>query len=395
MIILKNAKVITQERIIEKGSILIQGDKIKGVFNNDEFTTSENSNIIDVKGHYVSAGFIDIHTHGGGGHDFMDGSLEAYIDGTKAHLPYGTTSIVPTTLTGTKESLFKTFDIMKEVKKNTQMSPNILGIHLEGPYIAHEQRGAQDPKYIKDPDQDEYMEILNYSDDIVRWTIAPERPGALQLGRVLTERGIICSIGHSNAIYEQVLEAYEHGFNLITHLYSGMSMVRRINTFRYAGVVESSYLIDDMYVEVIADGIHLPPSLLKLIYKIKGADRICLVTDSMRAAGMPEGEYILGDKQNGQKVIVEDGVAKLINRKAFAGSVATADRLVRNMVKLANVPLQEAVKIITYNPAKIMGIESSKGSIAVGKDADIIVFDYDINIKMVMVGGKVQMDRIN
>lgn len=395
VLILKNAKVITQERIIENGGIIIQEDKITGVFKNDEFTSQENTKVIDVNGYYISAGFIDIHTHGGGGYDFMDGSLEAFIEGVRAHLPYGTTSIVPTTLTSTKESLFKTFDIMKEVKNYAHAGPNILGIHLEGPYIAHEQKGAQDPKYIKDPDQDEYMEILNYSDDIVRWTIAPERPGALQLGKILTERGIVCSIGHSNAVYEQVLEAYEHGFNLITHFYSGMSMVRRINAFRYAGVVESGYLIDDMFVEVIADGMHLPSSLLKLIYKIKGPDRICLVTDSMRAAGMPEGEYILGSLEHGQKVIVEDGVAKLMNRKSFAGSVATADRLVRNMIKLADVPLQQAVKMMTYNPAKIMGVEKSKGSIAVGKDADIIVFDQEINIKMVMVGGKIHIDKLD
>src|SRR5699024_10353909 len=156
----------------------------------------------------------------------------------------------------------------------------------------------------RDPDPEEYMNILKYKDVIVRWTIAPERSGSTELARVLRDLNIICSIGHSQAVYDEVLKAFEEGFNLVTHLYSGMAMVRRIGAYRYAGIVESSYLIDDMYVEVIGDGIHLPKSLLKLIYKIKGPEKICLITDSMRAAGMPEGNYVLGNIETGQKVIV-------------------------------------------------------------------------------------------
>ena len=392
-IILKNGKVITQERVIENCGIVIKENIVRNIFKGDEFISEDDADVIDVKGKYISPGFVDIHSHGGGGYDFMDGTIESIIGAATAHMQYGTTSIIPTTLTSTKESLFGTFDNIKAVKSNAKGCPNIIGIHLEGPYFSEEQKGAQDPKYITDPNPKEYMEILNYTDDIVRWTIAPERAGAMQLGRILTDRGIKCSIGHSNAVYEQVVEAYENGYNLITHLYSGMSTVRRINAFRFAGVVESAYLIDDMFVEVIADGMHLPSSLLKLIYKIKGPDRICLVTDSMRGAGMPEGEYILGNYESGQKVIVEDGVAKLLSRDAFAGSVATADRLVRNMIKLADVPLYQAVKMMTYNPAKIMGLDSHKGSISEGKDADIIVFDDDINVKVVIIGGEIQLDK--
>lgn len=388
-IILKNGNVITQERIIHNAGIVIEGRKIERIFLGDYNQRGNDIHIIDVNGLYISPGFIDIHTHGGGGHDFMDGTVESIIEAAKTHMKYGTTTIVPTTTTGDKESLFKTFDNIRKVKEKSGDYPNILGLHLEGPYISYEQRGAQDPRYIKDPDPKEYMEIINYTNDIVRWTIAPEREGAIELGRILTEKGIKCSIGHSDAVYEEVLEAYENGYNLITHFYSGMSMVRRINAFRYPGVVESGYLIDDMYVEVIADGMHLPASLLKLIYKVKGPNRICLVTDSMRGAGMPEGEYVLGNIKTGQKVIVEDGVAKMPSRDAFAGSVATADRLVRNMINLADVPLQEAVKMMTYNPAKVMGIDNKKGNIAVGKDADIIVFGENIDVKLVMIGGKI------
>ena len=272
--------------------------------------------------------------------------------------------------------------------------PNMLGLHLEGPYFSMEQKGAQDPRYIKSPERDEYLRILDHSDDIVRWTVAPELDGAMKMGRELTDRGILCSIGHSNAIYQDVLEAFENGYTHITHLYSGMSMVRRIDAYRYSGVVESAYLIDEMTVEIIADGDHLPESLLKLIYKIKGSDRICLVTDSMRAAGMPEGKSILGSLKDGQEVIVEDGVAKLLDRSAFAGSVATADRLVRTMTQIAAVPIEEAVKMITLTPARIMGIEGTKGSLVESKDADIVVFDDNIEIDLVIVGGNVEINNI-
>ncbi|HHW02384.1 MAG TPA: amidohydrolase family protein [Thermoanaerobacterales bacterium] len=232
--------------------------------------------------------------------------------------------------------------------------------------------------------------VTNYSDDIIRWTVAPELPGALEMGRELKGRGILPSIGHSNAIYEEVQKAFENGYTHITHLYSGMSMVRRINAYRYAGVVESAFLIDEMTVEIIADGKHLPQSLLQLIYKIKGPDSICLITDSMRAAGMPDGEYILGSLEGGQKAIVEDGVAKLPDRSAFAGSVATTDRLVRTMFKIAGVPLLDAVKMMTATPARIIGADDRKGTLAPGKDADVVIFDEDINIKEVIVKGSLR-----
>ena len=283
----------------------------------------------------------------------------------------------------------ETFDIYSKAKSAKNKGATFLGLHLEGPYFSMEQRGAQDPRYIKNPERKEYEEILSWSDDVIRWSAAPELDGSMEFGRFLKQRNILPSIGHSDAIYEQVLEAFENGYTHITHLYSGMSGVRRINAYRYAGVIESAYLIDEMTVEIIADGAHLPASLLKLIYKIKGADRIALITDSMRAAGMPEGESILGGIKDGQKVIVEDGVAKLMDRTAFAGSVATADRLVRTMINIAEVPFMDAIRMMTITPAKIMKIVDKKGSIAVGKDADLILFDKDINVKFTMVEGQV------
>jgi N-acetylglucosamine-6-phosphate deacetylase len=305
------------------------------------------------------------------------------------HARYGTTAMFPTTLTSEKEDLLHTLELYEQAKQHNTMGAQLLGMHLEGPYFAMSQRGAQDPKYIRDPDPAEYEEIIARSSSIKRWSAAPELKGAITFGKYVTSKGILAAVAHTDAIYEQVLEAFENGYTLITHLYSAMSGVTRRNAFRYAGVIESAYLLDGMDVEIIADGVHLPAPLLKLVYKIKGADRIALITDAMRAAGMPEGESVLGNMKNGLKVIVEDGVAKLPDRTSFAGSVATADRLVRTMVKMADVPLADAVRMITSTPARIMNVADKKGSLVAGKDADIVLFDADINIKMTMIKGKV------
>jgi N-acetylglucosamine-6-phosphate deacetylase len=262
-------------------------------------------------------------------------------------------------------------------------------MHLEGPFFALSQKGAQNPLYIRNPDPKVYKEIIERYSFIKRWSAAPELEGALEFGEYLTSRGIIASIAHTDASYSEVVKAFECGFNLVTHLYSGMSGVFRRNSFRYAGVIESAYLIDEMKVEVIGDGIHLPEPLLKLIYKIKGPDKIALVTDSMRNAGMPEGESILGSTKNGLNVIVEDGVAKLPDRSSFAGSVATMDKTVRTMIQVAEVPLMEAVRMATVTPALIMGVNDRKGSLVAGKDADIVIFDNAINIRKTIIKGKV------
>ncbi|TYP53239.1 N-acetylglucosamine-6-phosphate deacetylase [Thermosediminibacter litoriperuensis] len=397
-LLIKNGNILTPFRQITGGGLLIENGVISEVLEakgdvqraeSNLLASQEDSKIIDASGNYIAPGFIDIHTHGAGGHDFMDGTVEAILEAARSHMRHGTTSLVPTTLTSSLEDLFRTLDNFKKAKEDYD-GPELLGLHLEGPYFSMEQRGAQDPRFIKDPDRKEYTKILDYSRDIIRWTVAPELKGALEMGRELKSRGVLPSIGHSNAIYEEVQRAFENGFTHVTHLYSGMSMVRRINAYRYAGVVESVFLIDEMTVEIIADGKHLPQSLLQLIYKIKGPERICLVTDSMRAAGMPDGEYILGSLKSGQQVIVEEGVAKLPDRSAFAGSVATADRLVKTMVEIASVPLIDAVKMMTSTPARIIGVADRKGVLAPGKDADIVIFDESINVKTVITKGVVR-----
>ena len=382
-----NGKIVTPFKIIEGGYVLVTNDTITAI--SESNIEAPGAIEINAEGRYVAPGFIDIHVHGGGGYDFMDANETAFLKIAETHAQYGTTAMLPTTLTATKELLLQTLDAFERANKRNVHGAQMLGMHLEGPYIAMSQRGAQDPRFIREPDLNEYQEVLSKYSCIKRWSAAPELNGALQFGRYLASKQVLPAIAHTDAIYEEVLEAFKNGYTLITHLYSAMSGVTRRNAYRYAGVIESAYLIDEMDVEIIADGIHLPPPLLKLVYKIKGADRIALITDAMRAAGMGEGESILGGIANGLKVIVENGVAKLPDRSAFAGSVATANRLVRTMVSMADVPIIDAIKMMTSTPARILKIEDRKGTLAPGKDADIVIFDEDINIATTIIKGKI------
>jgi len=382
-----NGQVIHQQQIQLGGCILIENGKILDVVQQDlDFPDAQ---LVDAQGNFVSPGFIDIHIHGGGGADFMDGTVEAFLQIAQTHAQHGTTSMLPTTLTCEKEDLIQTLEAYQKAQLCNTRGADFIGMHLEGPYFALAQRGAQDPKFIRDPDPAEYREILDSFDFIKRWSAAPELKGAVEFGKYVSSKGVLAAIAHTDAIYEEVMDAFQNGgFTLATHFYSAMSGVTRRNAFRYAGVIESAYLLDDMDVEIIADGVHLPAPLLKLIYKIKGPNRIALITDAMRAADMPEGESTLGSYKNGLKVIIEDGVAKLPDRTSFAGSVATADRLLRTMLDLAEVPLVEAVQMMTTTPARIMGIGAQKGSFAKGSDADVVLFNKQIDIQQTFVKGQ-------
>ena len=387
--IIKNGYILTPFRNLGLGSVVIKNGTITTV-TTEEVNDTGNAEIIDAEGNYISPGFIDLHTHGAGGHDFMDGSVEAYLGAAEMHARHGSTYILPTTLTSTNESLYETFDLFRKARDLNTKGAIMEGLHLEGPYFAFNQKGAQDPRYLRDPKPEEYMEILEKGGDIIkRWSMAHELPGALDLATELKKRGIMLSMAHTDATFEETMVAYEFGFRHITHFYSCISGITRRNAYRYAGVVEAGYYNDGITLEVIADGIHVPAPLLKLLYKIKGSEKLMLCTDSMRAAGMPEGESILGGLKDGQKVIVEDGVAKLLDKTAFAGSVATADICVRTYYRKGEVSLTEAVRMMTETPARELGIDDRKGSIAVGKDADIVIFDENINIKQTIIKGNV------
>ena len=387
-----NGKVILSDRIIPSATVLISGNRIIAVEEGNIEVTDAIE--VDAKDKYISPGFIDIHIHGGGGYDFMDESETAFLNIAKEHTKYGTTAMVPTTLTSDKEGLVKTLEIYEQACKKNERGAQFLGMHLEGPYFAMSQRGAQLPQYIRNPDPAEYESIIKrFGSSIKRWSAAPELPGAIEFGKYMRKQSVIPAIAHSNAVYEEVLEAFQNGYTLATHLYSAMSGVTRRNGFRYAGVVESAFLIDALDVEIIADGIHLPAPLLKLVYKIKGPDRIALITDAMRGAGTTSRRSILGNQSTGLEVIIEDGVAKLLDRTAFAGSVATTNRLVRTMRKLADIALVDAVKMATITPARIMGVHDKKGELTVGKDADIVIFDEEIEIEKTIVQGSIVYDK--
>ncbi len=388
-----NGKIITPYKIIPNGTVLVTGDTITAV--SEKNIESEDAIEIDAQGKYISPGFIDIHVHGGGGYDFMDGTETAFLRIAETHARYGTTAMLPTTLTSTKEEMLQTLAAYEDANRNNLSGAQFLGMHLEGPYFAMNQRGAQDPRYIRDPDPKEYKDILSRSSCIKRWSAAPELEGAIEFGRYVKSKGVLPAVAHTDAIYEDVIKAFENGFTLATHLYSGMSGVTRRNAFRYAGVVESAFIIDDMDVEIIADGVHLPAPLLKLVYKIKGADRTALITDAIRAAGTDVRESVLGNITDGLKVIIEDGVAKLPDRTSFAGSVATADRLVRTMISMAGVSLIDSVKMMTATPARILGVSDKKGALATGKDADIVIFDSNINITITMIKGRIVYEEQN
>lgn len=383
-----NANIVTPFRIIPNGTILIRGNRIEAVQEGD--MEAEGAIAFDAGGNYVMPGFIDIHVHGGGGHDFMDGDEEGFRKIASTHLQYGTTAMLPTTLTSDRQGIIRTLECYQRAASRNTGGAQFLGIHLEGPYFSMSQRGAQDPAYIRNPDPAEYEEIVRVGGKTIRrWSAAPELPGALTFARFLTANGILPSLAHTDAIYEEAEEGYLNGYTLATHLYSAMSGVTRRNAYRYAGVIESAFLLDGMDVEIIVDGKHLPAPLLKLIYKIKGPGRIALITDAMRGAGMPPGESILGNIRSGMKVIIEDGVAKLPDRTAFAGSVATTNQLVKNMVEMAGVPVPEAVQMMTATPARILGVENHKGTIAAGMDADLTVCDTNFDVEAVMVMGEI------
>ena len=385
MLKIKNGKLVTDK--LEEKNLYIENGKIVNITEEDLPCDSE----LDAKGCYVSAGFIDTHVHGGGGHEFMDGGVEPMRLAAKTHLKYGTTSICPTSVASTddvlKEMVLDYKELVKESGKNGL--PNFVGMHLEGPYFSPREAGAQPPQCIYPPNPKQYNEVIAMAEGhIAKWSFAPELEGAVEFCDTLAKNNIIPSIGHTAGTYEDVLRVYQHGAKCLTHFYSSMTTITRRNGYRILGVVEAGYLLDDLYIEVIADGSHLPPELLKMICKNRGIDRIHLITDGMRGVDMPDGETMIGRIGQGQPAIIEDGIAKVPDRSCFAGSVATSDRLVRTMVKKVGFSVVDAVGLITKCPAELLGLKT-KGRIEVGFDADIAIFDETITAKAVLVGGNI------
>lgn len=373
-----NACILTPQGWLKEGSVLIKDGKIFEVTNCNLAVT--NAEVVDLKGMYILPGSIDLHAHGGGGHDFMEGTEEAFRTAVKAHMRHGTTAIFPTlgasSLSMMNEAAETCTRLMRE-----RNSP-ILGLHLEGPYLNPAMAGGQIPENIKTPDPEEYIPFAEKWTCIKRWDAAPEVPGAIPFGKYITDKGILASVAHTLAEFEDIRTAYKSGYTHATHFYNAMPGFHKRHEYKYEGTVESIYLLDDMTVEVIADGIHVPPTILRLIYKIKGVERTCLVTDAMAAAA--SNYHTTFDP----RVIIEDGVCKLADHSALAGSIATMDRLIRTMVQKADIPLADAARMASETPARIMGVSDRKGSLSKGKDADIIAMDSSLNVQGVWAMGQ-------
>lgn len=383
MILFKNAKVILEDSI-EELMLLVDGGKIVKIAKE---TAPGEAEIIDCGGLYLSPGFIDLHVHGGGGISAMCKDAEKITGMCRAHALHGTTSILPTTLAAPVKQLL---EVTEHIKKAAEICgcSNILGVHFEGPYLSPESRGAQSADNILSPLKDDPQPLLDCWDKVRIMGVAPEIEGAFELGEKLKAKGIVASVAHTKADYDTAISALDHGFSDVTHIYNACTSCFKRGIFRVAGVVEAA-LTDDRYTaQVIADLRHLPLGVLKLIYKCKGADKMYVITDGLEfsAAGLKEGEHCV--QANGVEAIFEDGVMKVADRSCLAGSAATMDSLVRNMYKAVGAPLTDAVKTASLTPARVIGIDSHKGSIKEGADADLLIFDDDINIKRVMVMGR-------
>ncbi|MBR2377067.1 MAG: amidohydrolase family protein [Clostridia bacterium] len=376
--VIKSDKIILKDKILN-GYLALDGEGISYV--GEEKV--EGDVFYDYTGKYVSPGFIETHTHGAGGFPFIDCTEDDVINACNFELEYGVTSICPTVTSGPITIMEDAVDKISKAKKNPKTKPNIIGAHLEGPYFSLNQSGAQSPNDITAPIKEDYERIIKkFGKDIARWSYAPERDENAEFCKYLIKNGIVASAGHTDALGVDMELARENGCKLITHLYSCTSTITRDKGFRRLGVIETAYLNDDIYVEIITDGKHLPPDLLKLILKIKGTDKVILTTDSLKIAGTDAKG---GGAMSGVEYIVEEGVCRLKDRSAFAGSIATADRLIRVITKEAGASIVDGVKMLTYNPAKIFNLNT--GEIKVGKDGDIIVFDDDINVSDVFVKG--------
>lgn len=381
MTVITNGKIILEHTILQGFNLYVQDGKIVKI---SEQNPEGDCEIIDANQNYVSPGFVDIHTHGAAGFDYCKCDEFGVAKAADSQLKHGTTTVLPTiTASSRQDTLFALSNVKKCMDKKLSTA-NVFGIHMEGPYFSLDMVGAQNPEFITEPIEQDYKEYVEqYTGVIKRWSYAPERDVDGKFCRYITDNKIVASAGHTSAKYEHMLTAMKNGCKSVTHLFSCTSTITRNQGFRKLGVIETAFLHDEIDVEIIADGKHLPPELIKLIYKIKGSDKISLVTDSMMVTDTPEKTGNL----NGIDFVIEDGVCKLLDRTAFAGSIATCDRLVKVCTKEAGIDLVDAVKMMATTPASVVNLQN-RGKLKEGFIADIVIFDDDINVNRVFVEGK-------
>lgn len=381
-IVLRGGHIYTPSGLV-KGSVIIRG----GVIEEITRTSVEipHARVYDTEGLSVVPGGIDIHIHGGGGREFIEASEDAFRTVMSSHALYGTTSFLPTLPACHVDTIRRCVKICENLVKDPDSQ--VLGLHLEGPYLNPRKVGAIIPEYVTPPREEDYRLILDGTDVIRRWDFAPELPGAMDFARCLQSHGVLGSLAHTEAEYPVVRQAFESGCTHATHFYNAMTSVHNVREYKHEGTVESVYLIPEMTVEVIADGRHVPPAILRLIYQIKGADHTALVSDALGASAGAEGGIF------DPRVEIHDGVCKLKDHSALAGSIATMDVMIRAIVN-AGIPFSDAIRMSAETPAKIVGADDRKGTLEKGKDADIVIYDKDLEVKFVMQRGKPIRDEL-
>lgn len=367
-----NGKILTPQGWLDEGSVLISDGKILEVTNSDLAVIG--AKVIDARGMYIVPGFVAMHVHGGGGHDFKEGTDEAFRTAVQAHLRHGATSIFPTLSSSSADVIRKAAEVCENLMAEKKLP--VHGLHLEGPYLNPKMAGNLFANSIKRLDKEEYTSLLEDLPCIKRWDISPELPGALEFAKYVKSKGIMLAVTHTEAEFELIREAYEAGFTHAAHFYNAMPGFHKRREYKYEGTVESVYLMDNMTVEVIADGMHLPSTILRLVYKLKGVENTCLVTDAVAYAACEHPNI-------DPNFIIEDGVCKLADHSSLAGSLATMDKLVQTMVQKADIPLADAIRMASETPARLINIADRKGTLARGKDADILILDRKLNVRCV------------
>lgn len=370
-----NGCILTPQGWMKDGSVLMSDGRILEVTNSDLAVIG--ARVIDVKGMYIVPGFVGMHIHGGGGHEYTEATDEAFAAATRAHLAHGATTVFPTLTSAPAVVIARAAEVCRRMMAADGVTG---GLHIEGPYLNPKMAGAQWKEFLKMPDREEYAALTEEAGCIRRWDISPELEGGYEFGRYVSEKGILAAITHTEAEYEEIRKAYEAGFRHAAHFYNAMPGFHKRREYKYEGTVESVYLTDGMTVEVIADGRHLPATILKLVYKLKGVERTCLVTDAVKYAAW-------NGTVDDERYVIENDVCKLADHSSLAGSLATMDTLVCTMVQKAGVPLEDAVRMASETPARVMGVDAAKGSLQRGKDADIVILDRELNVRCVFSHG--------
>ena len=379
-----NGQLVLPDKIVPGGSVLLEGKKIAAV----NVPCPPDARRVDVDGSYIMAGFVDIHVHGGGDSDFMDEDASAFPTIAKAHCAHGTTALCLTTMTCADSLLEKTIDLFLEADKEPENGAELLGLHLEGPYFSAASKGAQPIGEQRIPEREDLERILRRAKgSILRWDAAPELPNMELFAKVMAENGVLASLAHSAATAPQALQAFDWGFSHVTHFYNACTTFHKKNGLVYSGIVEATYLRDDVTIELIGDGRHIPRESMLLALRIKGADSIALITDAMRAAGVNCEKSVLGARTTGVPVVIRDDVAQLPDLSSYAGSIATMDRCLRTAHVQYGIPLPEVSRMLSLTPARLCGVSDRKGSLEKGKDGDVVVLSGDFQVQQVYARG--------